>query len=855
MKLLFSFLSVLCCLQGSVLAQFYAPPVDFHDQVQRRFPVEAARVLAWIRNGGKPGIVEVTYYVETSLAGETLWSFEWAGKPGREVTVRYPDGALRNGAEWYRSVWKQLTGADWALSKAAPASDLAAAFWDGAESGGLTRFEGIDSAFKQIDATPLPAGAAAARLAGTLVQAALSSVGYEVTLDGTLLARSAAWLCAAEQQTGAAAGPEWATILVLAGRGPECAEAWAKRSERPLPVWRCWDLLIRQPAASEALATIALPENRLFAAPIFIAYNSMDPGYADIFRDLSSKLYPGENFARLLDYGPELNRVRGRKPYAEIFPMRFLQQWIERLRSFTPLPGDAQDVMEQARAVHDLDGKYSPTLAPSKEFADLLNRAGRQVKGPLIPVAVVTANDLLIYGWDFGGIQLADLHNTYSIHPTLHEKARALESGWLAQVSGWTAFNINTRVAAAAPLDTSERYQFIAQSRVARLLNSAPPPEWPKTDDAYARRRWLIDPHRALEFQMNHGGETKSEAELLRRAIREATPYRLGSALANEDILDQAFQSATFPDALKLREELLRAVPASTVGQISLIDRQFDSNRDPFGFAQALERAHWSTGLGIAPKVVFLNYVRANAVTSAFRFYDRWSETAIDKGDERSRLATAAFTLAALQSDTVRAQTLLKDVHPHAAITAALLNEDLGGATKAIAAYLKKFPKAMATPAYESLRDDVFPLIPALKDPKHPDHARALETFPKEDFLLFDQWVIYSRAHLSPADAIRFFSTSEMTGERALVVAALKGDKVVFQELFEAQADELFSPNAMNFGQQGPRAILYAWLRNLLFQIPPPKEEPDLMPPGARPLLPRLRELLKESGEAAGAAQ
>lgn len=848
MKLRFTLLLLLCAWPLSLVAQFYAPPVDYHDTVQRRFPVEAARVLAWIHDGGRPGIAEVTYHAETSAAGETVWSFAWStpGKPSRKATVRYAEASLRGGAEWYRNVWKQLTAPDWQAPKA-PAADLGAAFWEGAASGGLTRFEGIDSALKQIAADSCPAGAGAARLSGTLVQTALSYLGSPVTLDGSVLARAAAWLCAAEQETGAKVAPEWATVMILAGRGPECAAAWAGRPERPAPVWRCWDLLIRQPGPGEALATIAEPANRLYAAPLFAACSEMDSGYGDLFRDLANKLYPGEAFGFLLDYGPELNRVMGRAPYAAEFPMRFLHDWLGVLRGFTPLPGDAADLPELARAIHELDGKFSATEAPGQGLADLLNRAARKAEGPLIPVAVVTAQDLLIYGWDFGGVQLASLHATYSIHPPFHPLARELESRWLAQVSGWTAFNINTRGAAAEALETTDRYQYIVQSKVARLLNSVPPRAWPKTPEAYARRRWLLDTHRAVDFAQSHEGDARGLAELIRRSIREGSAYALGSLLVNTPILNRALPGSS-PEVMALRQELQRAVPGNTEGQLALVGLQFDSNRDPFGYAQALERAHWSTGLGIAPKAVFLNYVRANAPGSAFRFYDRWHEAAVDSGDAKSRFASAVFALAVLQADAPRAHALRKESGVEATWTEALLGEDAAAARKALDAQLEKFPNAIAAPAFRALRDDFLPLLPALKDPKNPDHAKALDAFPKSDLLLLEQWVVYARAHLSPVEAVRFFTAPEMTGDRLMVVAALQGDQATFQRLFEAEADDLFAPRAPGVAQPGPRAVLLAWLKNLLLRTPAPQQEPDLMPPHARPLLLRLRELVKEKG-------
>ncbi|HEV7404225.1 MAG TPA: hypothetical protein VGO11_14890 [Chthoniobacteraceae bacterium] len=84
--------------QLAARAQFYAPPVDFHDVAQRRFPVEAARVPAWLQDQQQAGVTEITCEVKTSGAPEIVWSFEWkkADGPSRKAVDRYPESALRN---------------------------------------------------------------------------------------------------------------------------------------------------------------------------------------------------------------------------------------------------------------------------------------------------------------------------------------------------------------------------------------------------------------------------------------------------------------------------------------------------------------------------------------------------------------------------------------------------------------------------------------------------------------------------------------------------------------------------------------------------------------------------------------
>ncbi|HEV7406506.1 MAG TPA: hypothetical protein VGO11_26380, partial [Chthoniobacteraceae bacterium] len=598
-------------------AQFYAPPVDFHDAAQRRFPVEAARVLAWLHQG-EPAIVEITYQVQTDSNGETVWKLEWkpAAPAGRARTaaVRYPESALRKGADWYRDVWQQLAGADWALPKSGDPA-LEAAFWQGAEGAGLSRMEGIAAALKQAATTPQPAAADSARLAGTLAQSALPLVDHCLTLDGALLARSAAWLCAAEQQAGARTAAPWAPLLALAGRGPESLAAWSA-SEEPsgtgAPCWRAWDILIRLPPATVGLPLIAQPENRLLAAPVFFAYVEIDPEYRGLLGDLAPRLFPGDRWTRLYDYGAGFMRENAhRDPLAEDFPARGLRAWLGVLRQLTPAPGDAAEAPALGLAVHDYDREISALRAPSAELAGLLNAAIHQGDGPLVPVAVVTARDLLLYGWESAGLQFGTLHTAFSVLQNGRDKARDLEKNWFGAVEGWAVFTQNLKLPPFAPLPASDRYEFIRSSRVALELIRQPPAGWPKTPDAYGRRRWLSDPHRALDFLLQQGGHAELATRFVRRSIAEGSERNLGDLLTKDnhfmyDVPGNQWQYGRMVDLLKLRGELTRAAPLSVSGPREALRQKYADQKDPLAYAQALERLHWQSGLACAPSTVFV---------------------------------------------------------------------------------------------------------------------------------------------------------------------------------------------------------------------------------------------------------
>ena len=233
---------------GTARAQSYAPETFFHDPVQRVFPVELARVLAWRENvASNAGITEVQYRVNCAGDGAAEWSFRWldaSGAARREARIHYGAGLLREGARFYREVARQfLQGREeregrWAAFAAAQPAQIEGAFWEGHGGLGMSRLATVRAA-RAGEAALRDTGdaAAAARHGGLLLACALPGMNRMLTLDSTLAARGAAWLALAESaggggalagavSTGTKRERPWAVALWIARRQNQAGDVW-----------------------------------------------------------------------------------------------------------------------------------------------------------------------------------------------------------------------------------------------------------------------------------------------------------------------------------------------------------------------------------------------------------------------------------------------------------------------------------------------------------------------------------------------------------------------------------------------------------------------------------------------------
>jgi thiol-disulfide isomerase/thioredoxin len=299
-------LAVAALVVATVHGQSYAPETEYHDLSQRMFPVEAARVLAWLRAAnGQPAIAEVTYEVSTTPTHETVWKIRWldaAKKPVREKEVRYPESLLLSGAEFYRDVFAQLEGDDWAIAAASP-DNAATTFWQGAELSGATRADGLKAAERLLNEKPkMDRPADAARIAGILSHAALPRFNQVLPVDSLLLARAAAWLRIAERKSREKYDLSWAPILFLSGREKLLVSAPWRPPGKQRAAERFWQTIASGRSSKDVLSFVAKPDNKAFAMPLLSYCASVDPLFAKSASEVADVIFDPATLDHLKEY-------------------------------------------------------------------------------------------------------------------------------------------------------------------------------------------------------------------------------------------------------------------------------------------------------------------------------------------------------------------------------------------------------------------------------------------------------------------------------------------------------------------------------------------------------------------------
>ena len=845
-----------CAAAGRCFAQFYAPPTDFHDPSQRVFPVEAARVIAWQLR--EPTVDHVSYQLTQSAKGDVTWKISWddaQGKAVRTAAVVYKESDLLGGAKWYRSVWRQLRGPVPKPAKAtgSPLPD----FWKAHAEAGTARTECIASAFKATESlSKSMTDIDAAKVAGCLTRTLAASSADQIFLGAVVSARSAAWLCSAEDLSGVSLGSPWVPVLSASGRNAQAAEV-LKSAPAELagndPVKWMWRTLVTNPPASQAL--VEAVANRECAGPVFMRYGNMEPAYNDVLVEIMDKLWPGKLKDRMCDFGSSIIWARKAHQPPQEIPMRTIKLWLDALEKSPPQPGDSAFVRKLADASRDKIRGKNDLKSPEPALIELLSLGARVNSSPLRPVAVVTQDDFLGFGWEAAGKQVGSIHARMTNIAGYGEKTTELVAAWPSAVDGWNAFFRLNSKAAIKPLEDSGRYEFTVFGNIGRHLGIKPPTAWGKDPFAHFKRRWMLDPHRALVTAREHDGDAKTTAELLRRAIAEGGPNNLGPLAEkweNEDIDELA-------DELGFRSDLARAVPASLYSARMTMEATFHRKHAPLAYAQALEKLHWDSGLTFATVDVMLAYAQANAVEDALRFFSQVGD-AIPNWMDRFKAIHIAVALALIEGKDDAALAILdkyeKEDRFGLRFEYALARGDKDGVQRAYEINKKNFPKASRIADLEKAIAWL-PLYPALRDPKHPDHQRALTEFPRSRGMQLAQWLLFTRAKLPDKSAAAFFESEKSEDADKLIIASFNKDAALFEKLYTegvptVEEVDLGGGRAVfvvrgfpvtSRGSSGTDALM-SWLRGQLGKQPRHNKPTDLRPEGGMMLFPKLRALL-----------
>ncbi|MEQ1853477.1 MAG: hypothetical protein ABMA01_18010, partial [Chthoniobacteraceae bacterium] len=820
---------------GSLQAQFYAPDTEYHDIVQRTFPVEAARVLAWQRGAYTANVAEITYQVETTPAQETLWSIQWrdaAGHPLRERAVRYDAALLMRGGEFFREVFRQLCADDWKIA-ATNIGRLEQAYWDGARRAGVSRPEAISAARKFVADNPrLDAADDAARLAGLLGHGALPILASQLTLDSVLLSRASAWLCIAEALRGRPCDAGWAPLIFLAGRERLAGELWralpARDPDAPSTGERFWEAMLRAHPVEAGFTFTARRDNRQHAFAAMAYHARVDAKWHEIMTYQAYRVVPTPHerdfdhlmreyeYASLLDRSPDYMRDP-----AFIYWMR---AWMRLLGGFAEGGVDAARLQRIVPAPEKFEHDVVATVTA---VAPLLEMALARSAGPLRPVAIASTADLLGFGWEFTAVQLGE--RAHRLSQSDCGKAEAFRKAVGSPSADMAPFFPAADRKAEVTTAQADRLQFIAAPRF-----QAPQRPEREVPEARLRRCWLWKDGGApaIREMIGKGAADSVITEASERLMREGGQLALARlvGLPSDDPLTKRLA------ALGIEPRLIDALPSAYSARAWAIERSFRKDGDVFRKAQSLEQLDWQYAVGGNRWTIFESYLEANAPASARRYGSR-----VGLLDPLNQLENERFTLAWIEGDdaTMRAMAAALARDPYGGPIAGALHALSRGDDSAAAASLDgatakdKWWSRVAADLGKLL-----PLMPALRDPAHADRARALDGFPASEYSAFPQWVLLRAARLAGEDAVRFLGGEKAPPVNQMLIAAVRGDARRFEELYKEHAGEHASqldPNA--------RPLIHH-LRCKLLAIAPPREEPDLMPAGVRSLEKRIREPL-----------
>lgn len=844
-----------CCVGFSVpiQAQFYAPETEYHDPSQRVFVVEAARVLAWWADPQGTNWTEIGYRLTTHTDHSSTWDLRWldaAQKPIRTASVSYPAELLKAGPDFYRSVFQQLWSAGWKNGTPLAAPEVTQGFWDGAGKAGLSREESVAAA---LELAPAEGGGKPERewlpqLAGLLVHASLPAAGDRVSLDSVLLARGAAWLAMAEQSTSARLDFLWATVLFQAGRERDASRLWQKQFPAVIPgatpVQAGWNIWLREPKSKEVYLYATEPGNLPLGMAMLsydVKVNHTGPVLAELIGDMAGS---GQALQRLHNFAPMFaweTSIGGGHILDGAWPVIQRMAWVRLLEKYRPSAHDYRGYLEASRRVAtnltarpERDPIADRSLRGLVECAPLLSLGHREGIGPLVPTPVVTARDLLNYGWEMTGLQMGRryyfVRRLWGVpeqaEPILKTVTGELE-GLMPCFASSKEANIATYRESQARLQLLDGYFPGADTETADDAQSARLAQaqlfarraWLRPGNAYAQVRWLRSLH--------EGGEA---AKLIERLHEEggsgtdAPVLRYLESLTREHLKE-------IPRAEEWMATLAETLPEPTELYVKgLYNRKFAS-LDNFARAQALERLYWQNPDSQLEERIFKNYVVAGGFASARRFYSQARENLLDPVHFSNALGKTVYLLGVCQKDPKLRQMALEDSRSasYSDMVLHIWDAVVGDRPTELETNVKELverydqDKGVNSPGRRLLR--FLPLVPALRDPAHPRRQEALRYFGKNETWVPLQWIWIDKYSLPAEDAIVFLGGRENDLFRQVIIAWLDKDQ---SGILSALNKYTASRNTID-----ERTVLAAFLYSGFHPLAPPHRDADLKPADA----------------------
>jgi hypothetical protein len=828
-------------------AQFYAPATEYHDSVQRVFPIEAARVLAWWSDPEQTNITEVSFDVITKPDQSSVWDIRWlngAGKTVKSATVSYSTNLLKAGPEFYRSVFKQLWQTDWKKPAPVEAEKISESFWRGATGMGLSREATLKAAFVLANKKESYSdGRWRAELAGLLTHTALPGYAAALTLDKMLLARGAAWLAFAESSSTTPSDGLWAPILFQAGRERTATDLWQKSKSAPVekqtPQQQGWTLWMRKPTSREVFLFATNPTNLPMAMPVLtydVLVNATGDALAELIQELAGS---PRRLTELHNYAPlfaSRSGVGGGHILNGAWALYQRLAWLQLLSGYslarndytgyTKLLSEAKKGMEKLPK-EEID---EASLMGFRECAPLLNLAPKEGVGKLIPTPVATARDLLNYGWEMTGWQMGCRYRFVYSSWGVRDLAETIYKPVTTQIDGLMPFFKRGADINLATYDASLKRLQMVEGLFQMVGFSRPAVEGPGPEAArmMVKRCWLRP--KDLEWQVRSLYDDKhipdipvlltayhSEGGSLAAAF--ATIYLL--RLNNEAL-------AELPNGQGIQFSIAESLPQPTYMKMRVTFERKHKNLDDFKKGQELEKLYWQNPDSDLEGRVLIYYIEAGAYKSLRRFYSQARSNFLDPVKFSNGSGPQLFVVGYCLNDRKLREQAIEDsssasqmdmmLHLWEAAIEDKPKEIEEWANQIVERYEQN--EGVNSLARRLLK--FLPLLPALRDAKHASHREALEFFGKDQGWTILRFIWIEKFKLPVSEAITFLGGKENSLLNQFLISYLEKD------LQQDALQQLSHSNART-----EQKMLGYCLFHKLHPVPKLQEDADLKPPGA----------------------
>ena len=832
----------------SLRAQFHAPATEFHDPVQRMFVPEMARVLAWLENLEAPGIVEIKYDLTTNPDGSSHWAIRWMEKDNKErfsTKVEYPASLLDKGPEFYRKVGADLMRPAMKNQlKPAKRFDVVDGYWRGARQMTFSREDSLGRALALAESIAEKKNDKIPDLAGLLAHAALGAVFERYTIDNHLSARAAAWMYLAERSCADSLDMLWAPILYLGGREKPAADLWKTvygvDMPNSTPQEAGWNILLRQPISRDVYLFATKSENLTMGLPM-MAIDAIANGSRELFVQSVATFVDRKNLVALHNFAIQLmdGNVQGGRIVEGYWPYFQRIAIVNLLDSLKPGPGDFGNYATELKTAKSalfttrkFEAEAEVSLIGLKEFSGLIKLGHAEGVGPLAPVAVVTARDVLNYSWEISSAQMATRYRFLNKLLGVHEEAQALHKEALPLLEGSAPF-FATKEAARTPnyAELQERLQLVDEfyHKVGWSPNPFVASSKADSADVFMKRSWGRPKEMQWQLRSLWDARQFTAVEKLLDFYRDQGGL-ISAAWAVNYLVKARPQAARFPKIEDYISAFADRMTQPTLLYLTAIAKKFEG-LDHFKLAVAYEQLYWKNPDTGIEKRIYRHYLMANAVKSARRFYRQARENLGDPIAVSNGIGTMAFMHGYVAGDAQLRGWALEDSSSGSysdfllQIWDAAIRDDRKALLSVSKEIIERYEANDGADAMGKVLQKFLPLLPALANAKDPRHQEAIHSFDGKESWVVLRWIWARKFQLPNAETVQFIGGREADYfRRALAFYLEKDHASILIAMNKSNADE---PDAED------RTIL---LNRLYDEIAPRKfagEETDLKPKDA----------------------